>query len=79
MRKTNSHDHRPSQPQHFRFVEQDGEARLNLHDDRAGEYKGVHILVEYRNSREAYSNLPLDWESIGPFMAWWDREDEKPF
>jgi hypothetical protein len=44
------------EPHHFRFVEQDGEARLNLHDDRAGEYKGVHILVEYAKGLEMYES-----------------------
>ncbi len=67
------------EPHHFRFVEQNGEARLNLHDDATGNYLGVYIVVEYPVGREAYSALQLAWESVLPFMDWWGREDEKPF
>jgi hypothetical protein len=67
------------EPHHFRFVEQDGEARLNLHDDATGRYLGVYILVEYAQGPAAYGNLQLAWESIGPFMEWFARQDEKDF
>ena len=66
-------------PHHFRFVEQDGEARLNLHDDATGEYLGVYVLVEYAQGPLAYGHLPLAWESVGPLMEWFALQDEKPF
>jgi hypothetical protein len=67
------------EPHHFRFVEQDGEARLNLHDDATGDYLGVYVLVEYAKGPLAYGHLPLAWESVGPLIEWFEEEDKKPF
>lgn len=66
------------EPDTYRFEMLDGIPTLRCYNKR-GERTTVHIVIEYAKSPQAYGDIPMDWESVVKFLAWFEEEDEKPF
>lgn len=66
------------EPDTYRFEMLDGIPALRCYNER-GERTTVYIEVAYTNGPEAYGDIPMDWESVVKFLAWFEEQDNKPF
>lgn len=66
------------EPHTYRFEYLDGIPTLRCYNER-GERTTVYVIVEYAKGPEHYAAIPMDWESMARFLAWFEEQDEKPF